>query len=368
MPRTHASSSGEQRLAELRTQWPKPLPLARLREAEPRVFRNAVWGIALIPVAMALLATHLRLDTRLLGEFALPSEIHWLTEPLSVASLTGAFMVATVSWLLLIRPRQLRRELTLSDFASAQGLSFAVHGAHIPAHGMLFAEDAKSSGSEHSTVSRYRSHLAMRDTHSPRARPDLTIALARQQPDKNAPKGIHAHFRFLQMRLPRPLPHLIIDARKGGRLRAHLVGVERVSLEGEFDRHFTVYVPDGYQRDALQLLTPDVMAVLIDHGRRWDIEIVEDQLVAASARVAARHDAAEITSLLLFALTVGTQVTEQAITYTDPRATRPRSQVALAGRRVKRRSTFWWATGVTIAAFVVIYGGPFLLGWLLDVF
>ncbi|MDN2819975.1 hypothetical protein PAJ26_08790, partial [Campylobacter jejuni] len=74
------------------------------------------------------------------------------------------------------------------------------------------------------------------------------------------------------------------------------------------DRHFAVYVPKGYERDALQLLTPDVLVCLIAHRRRWDIEVVDDRVVVASAASRRRSDRAEIPALLRFAELLGAEL------------------------------------------------------------
>ena len=59
---------------------------------------------------------------------------------------------------------------------------------------------------------------------------------------------------------------------------------QRLSLEGDFDDHFTLYCPEEYERDALYLFTPDVMARLIDRVRGFDVEIIDDWLFLVSSR------------------------------------------------------------------------------------
>ena len=157
----------------------------------------------------------------------------------------------------------------------------------------------------------------------------------------------------------------MIDARGNGSLRTMLPGTQKLSLEGDFDRYFSVYVPAKYERDALELLTPDVMVCLIDHGRQWDIEIVDDRLVVASRRWARSSDRAEYTAMLYFSELIGAELGYQAKTYTDPRAQKPRSQVAEAGRRLRRRSAAW-ATAAFIGIIALMLAYPHVLGWFLD--
>ena len=53
---------------------------------------------------------------------------------------------------------------------------------------------------------------------------------------------------------------------------------QKLSLEGDFDRYFSLYCPQGYERDALYLFTPDIMARFIDNAAALDVEIVDDWL------------------------------------------------------------------------------------------
>lgn len=57
---------------------------------------------------------------------------------------------------------------------------------------------------------------------------------------------------------------------------------QRLSLEGDFDRHFALYCPAGSERDALYLFTPDILALLIDRVRGLDVEVVGDRLLLTS--------------------------------------------------------------------------------------
>ncbi|WP_157001855.1 hypothetical protein [Agromyces laixinhei] len=99
-----------------------------------------------------------------------------------------------------------------------------------------------------------------------------------------------SEWHYLAVELPSPLPHLLLDATSNGRISGDLpVGFERaqrMSLEGDFDRWFRVYSPETYGTEALYVLTPDVMAVLIDAAHRYDVEIVDDTLVFFIPRAA----------------------------------------------------------------------------------
>jgi len=91
------------------------------------------------------------------------------------------------------------------------------------------------------------------------------------------------HWHYLALRLPAPLPHLILDSTANNGAVSDLPGTvarnQRLSLEGDFDRWFHLYTPAEYERDALYLLTPDVMAAFIDDAAGYNVEIVDDTLV-----------------------------------------------------------------------------------------
>jgi len=55
-------------------------------------------------------------------------------------------------------------------------------------------------------------------------------------------------------------------------------GKADLKLEGDFNNYFTLSVPAGYEIEALQVFTPDVMAELIDKSRDFSVEIVNDHL------------------------------------------------------------------------------------------
>ncbi|MFM2330834.1 MAG: hypothetical protein RLZZ26_341 [Candidatus Parcubacteria bacterium] len=55
-------------------------------------------------------------------------------------------------------------------------------------------------------------------------------------------------------------------------------GFTKLPLEGNFDTAFSVYVPEGQQADALQILEPDVMAKLMGSFGRYGFECVGSHL------------------------------------------------------------------------------------------
>src|SRR5690606_410461 len=101
---------------------------------------------------------------------------------------------------------------------------------------------------------------------------------------------------YVAVKLDVPLPNIVLDARGnntlGSNLPASFSEDQRLSLEGDFDRYFTLYCPRGYEADALYLFTPDIMARFIDHAAEMDVEIVDDWMFLYMRRKASTTDAA----------------------------------------------------------------------------
>ncbi len=94
---------------------------------------------------------------------------------------------------------------------------------------------------------------------------------------------------YVAVRLDAPLPHIVLDATGnnglfGSNLPATFDKDQRLGLEGDFDRYFSLSCPEGYEPDALYLFTPDIMARFIDNAAALDVEIVDDWLFLYSKR------------------------------------------------------------------------------------
>ena len=91
-------------------------------------------------------------------------------------------------------------------------------------------------------------------------------------------------FGYVWIELPQAMPHMVLESRANRRRlgRSNLPwqfrGGQRRRLEGDFDRYFSLFVPNDYERDALRLFSPDVMALLIDRVRPFDVEVVDRAL------------------------------------------------------------------------------------------
>lgn len=96
-------------------------------------------------------------------------------------------------------------------------------------------------------------------------------------------------FAGLSIILPTSLPNIYIDGHTSDGLLGPRYAFDKkykLSLEGDFDRHFQVYVMPEHRRLALSVLTPDVMQTLLSSAIDYDIEIATDRLrVISRSRV-----------------------------------------------------------------------------------
>lgn len=98
--------------------------------------------------------------------------------------------------------------------------------------------------------------------------------------------------RVMRLTLPRKLPHMVIDclveegesgtAFGGGgglsTLPIDFDSSQKIDLEGDFHKFFSVYAPDKYAISALTVIAPDTMEILMRMKSLCDIEVVENYI------------------------------------------------------------------------------------------
>ncbi len=88
----------------------------------------------------------------------------------------------------------------------------------------------------------------------------------------------------MELSLPRTLPHMVIDSlvEKDSIGTSTLPIVfdksQRIELEGDFHKFFSLYAPDTYGVSALTIIAPDAMDALMRHAALCDIEIIDNKL------------------------------------------------------------------------------------------
>jgi len=190
----------------------------------------------------------------------------------------------------------------------------------------------------------------------------------------------YGHFGgWIAIRLGRPLPHIVLRATDRGTRRFSMGyapdAAQRLSLEGDFDEHFELYCPAGYEQDALYLFTPDVMSRAVEDAGGWDIEIVDDTLLLVSPRDVVTTDPERWIEVTRTADAFAAKIDQwerwrdDRVESTDAGLTdglgidADDAEVAPAGRRLRTSWTFFaWLTLIALAVFLI---GNLVLGHLL---
>jgi hypothetical protein len=155
----------------------------------------------------------------------------------------------------------------LERFAAANGMTFVPTFAAPALPGMIFGVGNARASSD-----------LVRGT-KPRF-----VEFANYQYTTGSGKNRTTHrWGYVAIKLDVPLPHIVLDATSnnglfGSNLPMAFDKDQKLSLEGDFDRYFSLYCPQGYEQDALYLFTPDIMARFIDNAAALDVEIVDDWL------------------------------------------------------------------------------------------
>lgn len=120
------------------------------------------------------------------------------------------------------------------------------------------------------------------------------------------------YYTVARVELARTFPHLILDSKSTWAIREHGNATQRIGLEGDFDKHFSLYCLPNEQIEALSIITPDVMQTLIDANKPQDIEIVDNYLYFMCAHD--RRDAAGLPPLLVSVDALAEQIAHKAKT------------------------------------------------------
>jgi len=118
----------------------------------------------------------------------------------------------------------------------------------------------------------------------------------------------HVIFTACEIHYKTNLPRIFLDALRHDFLNADIFTKpsygEIISLEGDFNEYFTLYVPKGFEREALQIFAPDVMAKLIDNSKQFDLEFFGDHLyIYSSKTIDTKQDLSSIYSLAKILIT-----------------------------------------------------------------
>ena len=238
--------------------------------------------------------------------------------------------------------------LRLARFGEANGLQFRSRSADPSYSGMIFSLGDSRSAYDHlnSATGRY-----------------FDLGSYQYSTGSGRSRTTH-HWGFLALQLDRRLPNMVLDSKEnnslfGSDLPIRFTRDQVLSLEGDFDRHFTLYCPKEYEQDALYVFTPDLMALLIDDAGSFDVEIVDDWMFIYPPHPSPPLDAGNYARLFTIVQTVGTKTVSQTENYHDDRVGSATANiVAPAGQRLRH--------GTSIGALII--GGVFAAFWLFSSF
>lgn len=230
--------------------------------------------------------------------------------------------------------RAIRRHVRFAEFAEKSGLHYEPIGQQ-SAIGMGLIFDVGHSR-------KYRGVLSYESDGK------RTLEIGRYQYTVGSGKHQATYYwRYAAVRMARKLPHMVLDSTHnnaklfGKALLSNLPTIlpnsQRVSLEGDFNDHFTLYAPKEYNVDARYILTPDVMAALIDSSSEFDVEIVDD-VVFFYTPTTDKADSKVLGELFAVLDVVSRELYEQTDFYADDRVANARQNntVATQGKRLKK--------------------------------
>lgn len=251
--------------------------------------------------------------------------------------ITGTFIIAFgINLLLFItffsvfsgrirNPAPLANKTRLVNFAKANGLNFQIDVRNLDLQGMVFKRSMENTVTELLIF------------------PDGTqignVKLIPRSTNSRYRFTVEQNWCFAQIQLPRPLPHMILDAKSNNLIGDRSVFAQEfpeqeIMLEGEFNKFFTLYVPKDYELDALYIFTPDVMLTLMETGRAYDMEIVNDTILIFREGIIRLDSKESLSSVVNMVDKIKNEVDHQAQRYSDDRSGKDSDTIASKGRRL----------------------------------
>ena len=162
-----------------------------------------------------------------------------------------------------------------------------------------------------------------------------------------------SRYGYIVIPLKQQLPNMLLDGKSNnvgvfGLEMSNLPGTfsrdQIVSLEGDFDKYYTLYAPKEYQADVRYVFTPDLMQALIAESDSIDIEIIDNKMLVYLGK---DDIGTEVfwQRVEQFLKIVGDKIQRQTARYEDDKSL-VLGVVAPQGRRLKR--------GVSVFVIVVI--------------
>lgn len=256
-----------------------------------------------------------------------------------VAGLTALIVFASRG----ARASRWERWLRLDRFSRANGLVFSPADANPSYAGSIFQRGTSRMATEH-LMSKTGRFFDMGNY---------------QYTVQNGKSSTTHTWGFMALKLDRRLPHMVLDAQAnngffGSNLPASFDKNQVLSLEGDFDRYFTLYCPQQYERDALYVFTPDLMALLIDNAAPFDVEVIDDWMFVYAAQPFTMTWPGVYERLFRILNTVGAKTITQTDRYADDRTALPFAANIVAPPGTRLRTRFPWVAIVIVLAVVML--------------
>ncbi len=169
------------------------------------------------------------------------------------------------------------------------------------------------------------------------------------------------------IRLPVYLPQMYIDGYQNNRFEPQEFQVDRsqrIQLEGDFNKYFQVYIPQGSGVLALSLLSPDVMQTILMIAPEYDIEF-DGQSVRILSRQKLGRPTTERTKLIKAAETFMAEIDHRLQSWSVTNSVEARSyrltinnEVSLKiGRQAYGFETILFSTIVAVTGLAVYWIG-----------
>lgn len=162
------------------------------------------------------------------------------------------------------------------------------------------------------------------------------------------------------------MPNMVLNSKAGTALNTFVSDIstdQKISLEGDFDKYFTLYAPQQYKTGALYIFTPDVMQAAIQHGAAFDMEIIGRKLYIYKISTADFASQTNIQGFIELCGSFGRELAEQNVRYTDDRVgNRAANEVAAAGKLLSRRMSI--PTLIAMIAIVIVIVVMFVTNFL----
>ena len=161
---------------------------------------------------------------------------------------------------------------------------------------------------------------------------------------------------FVELRLDRSMPHIVVETTERTRAESDfgLLPGQSFELEGDFPRFARVYADEADRRTALELLTPDVMAAIVDETAGYDLEVRGDRLAIVSPEITDIADPAVLARMFRMAAIIGVEARRVSAQRGDGRYVVDFAGGVIPDRMRQRRVSRGAIRGFVITAIAIV--------------